>query len=161
MNDVAANISKIKQQIPAGVILVAVSKTKPVELLQEAYKCGIRDFGENKVQELCTKQAFMPTDVQWHLIGHLQTNKVKYIAPFIYLIHSVDSWKLLQEINKQAAKHNRVVNCLLQIYIASEETKFGLDKQELMEILTNSELQSLKHIRILGLMGMASNTSDE
>lgn len=161
MNDVAANISKIKQQIPAGVILVAVSKTKPLELLQEAYKCGIRDFGENKVQELCTKQAFMPTDVQWHLIGHLQTNKVKYIAPFIYLIHSVDSWKLLQEINKQAAKHNRVVNCLLQIYIASEETKFGLDKQELMEILTNSELQSLKHIRILGLMGMASNTSDE
>ncbi|MFN5664171.1 MAG: YggS family pyridoxal phosphate-dependent enzyme [Bacteroidota bacterium] len=161
MNDVAANISKIKQQIPAGVILVAVSKTKPVELLQEAYKCGIRDFGENKVQELCTKQAFMPTDVQWHLIGHLQTNKVKYIAPFIYLIHSVDSWKLLQEINKQAAKHNRVVNCLLQIYIASEETKFGLDKQELMEILTHSELQSLKHIRILGLMGMASNTSDE
>ncbi len=161
MNDVAANISKIKQQIPAGVILVAVSKTKPVELLQEAYECGIRDFGENKVQELCTKQPLMPADVQWHLIGHLQTNKVKYIAPFIHLIHSVDSWKLLQEINKQAAKHNRVVNCLLQIYIASEETKYGLDKQELMEILTHSELQSLKHIRILGLMGMASNTSDE
>lgn len=161
MNDVAANISKIKQQIPAGVILVAVSKTKPVELLQEAYECGIRDFGENKVQELCTKQPLMPADVQWHLIGHLQTNKVKYIAPFIHLIHSVDSWKLLQEINKQAAKHNRVVNCLLQIYIASEETKYGLDKQELMEILTHSKLQSLKHIRILGLMGMASNTSDE
>jgi pyridoxal phosphate enzyme (YggS family) len=161
MNDVAANINKIKQQIPEHVTLIAVSKTKPLNLLEQAYACGIRDFGENKVQELCTKQPMMPEDVRWHLIGHLQTNKVKYIAPFINLIHSVDSWKLLQEINKQAAKHNRTINCLLQVYIASEETKFGLDKTELMEILMHQDLDSLQNIKIKGLMGMASNTDDE
>jgi len=161
MNDVAANINKIKQQIPEHVTLIAVSKTKPLNLLEQAYACGIRDFGENKVQELCTKQPLMPEDVRWHLIGHLQTNKVKYIAPFINLIHSVDSWKLLQEINKQAAKHNRTINCLLQVYIASEETKFGLDKTELMEILMHQDLDSLQNIKIKGLMGMASNTDDE
>lgn len=161
MNDVAANISKITQEIPSEVTLIAVSKTKPLNLLEQAYACGIRDFGENKVQELCTKQPMMPADVRWHLIGHLQSNKVKYIAPFIHLIHSVDSWKLLQEINKQAAKNNRTINCLLQVYIASEETKFGLDKTELMEILLHEELGSLQHIKIKGLMGMASNTDDE
>ena len=161
MNDIAANITKIKQEIPSEVILIAVSKTKPLNMLEQAYACGIRDFGENKVQELCTKQPMMPADVRWHLIGHLQSNKVKYIAPFIHLIHSVDSWKLLQEINKQATKNNRTINCLLQVYIASEETKFGLDKTELMEILMHKELGSLLNIKIKGLMGMASNTDEE
>lgn len=160
MNSISANINKIKELLPAGVTLIAVSKTKPIELLQEAYAAGQRHFGENKVQELCSKQPLMPEDTCWHLIGHLQTNKVKYIAPFVHLIHSVDSFKLLEEINKQGAKNNRVIACLLQVFIATEETKFGLDEQELLQLLNHPALSAMTHIRIEGLMGMASNTED-
>ncbi len=160
MNEIGANINKIKQEIPASVTLIAVSKTKPVEMLQAAYNAGQRDFGENKVQEMCEKQPLLPADIKWHLIGHLQTNKVKYIAPFVHLIHSVDSLKLLAEINKQAEKNNRVISCLLQVFIATEETKFGLNATEVYELLNDASLQNLHHIKISGLMGMASNTSD-
>jgi PLP dependent protein len=155
---IGANIEKIKQEIPSEVILVAVSKTKPASAIQEAYESDHRDFGENKVQELVSKAAELPKDINWHLIGHLQTNKVKYIAPFVHLIHSVDSLKLLEEINKHALKHNRIIDCLLQVYIAKEETKFGLDQQELSELIASST--ALSGIRIRGLMGMASNTDD-
>jgi pyridoxal phosphate enzyme (YggS family) len=155
---IGANIEKIKQEIPSEVILVAVSKTKPASYIQEAYESGHRHFGENKVQELVAKAAELPNDIHWHVIGHLQTNKVKYIAPFVYLIHSVDSLKLLEEINKHALKHNRIIDCLLQVYIAKEETKFGLDQQELTGLLASST--SLSGIRIRGLMGMASNSDD-
>ncbi|HAI75844.1 MAG TPA: YggS family pyridoxal phosphate-dependent enzyme [Microscillaceae bacterium] len=141
--------------------LIAVSKTYPSEALMEAYEAGARHFGENKVQEMCSKQAQMPADVAWHLIGHLQTNKVKYIAPFVHTIHSVDSWKLLQEIDKQAAKNQRIIRCLLQIYIAQEETKFGLSQEEALAILQNPALAQLANIQIVGLMGMATNTSNE
>lgn len=137
---------------------MAVSKTKPISLLTEAYACGQRDFGENKVQELCEKQALMPEDIRWHLIGHLQSNKAKYIAPFIWLIHSVDSLKLLQEINKQGEKNKRLLQCLLQVYIAREETKFGLEEEELYALLRSEEYKNLAHVKIRGLMGMASNT---
>jgi pyridoxal phosphate enzyme (YggS family) len=140
---------------------VAVSKTKPVEDILSIYQCGQKVFGENKVQELCSKFESMPKDIEWHLIGHLQTNKVKYIAPFVSLIHAVDSLKLLQEINKQAQKHNRVINCLLQIYIAKEESKFGLDFDEAISILHSPEFVALEHINIVGLMGMATNTDDQ
>ncbi len=141
--------------------LVAVSKTKPVELIREAYEAGQLDFGENKVQELREKPALLPGDIRWHMIGHLQTNKVKYIASFIHLIHAVDSLKLLQEINKQARRHNRVINCLLQIHIASEEHKFGLSEDELSALLASAELKELENIRIIGLMGMATYTDDQ
>lgn len=140
--------------------LLAVSKTKPIEVLQEAYDCGIRLFGENKVQELVPKYEALPKDIEWHLIGHLQSNKVKYMAGFVSLIHSVDSLKLLEEINKQAVKNQRVINCLLQIFIAQEETKFGLSEQELTELLTSSAFAKLQNIKIKGLMGMASNTEN-
>ena len=139
--------------------LIAVSKTHPPEAIREAYAAGQRLFGENKVQEMTAKQADLPPDIQWHLIGHLQTNKVKYIAPFVDTIQSVDSLKLLQEIDKQAAKHNRVINCLLQIYIATEETKFGLSEAEARELLASSEYQGLIQVRITGVMGIATNTS--
>ena len=142
-----------------GVQLVAVSKTKPVEDIMELYALGHRDFGENYVQELVDKQAQLPTDIRWHFIGHLQSNKVKYIIPFVHLIHGVDSLSLLKEINKQASKHNRVVDCLLQLHIAQEETKFGLDKDELRDILDKG-LTGLENIKICGLMGMASFTDD-
>lgn len=138
------------------VILIAVSKTKPVEDIKELYAMGQRDFGENYVQELVNKQAILPTDIHWHFIGHLQSNKVKFIAPFVHLIHGVDSLKLLQEINKQGAKNNRVINCLLQIHIAKEETKFGLDEKELNELMKQLGREPLKHVKICGLMGMAS-----
>ncbi|MCS7004122.1 MAG: YggS family pyridoxal phosphate-dependent enzyme [Cytophagales bacterium] len=141
--------------------LVAVSKTKPIPDLMEAYSAGQRLFGENKVQEMCEKQPAMPPDIEWHLIGHLQTNKVKYIVPFVALIQSVDSWRLLEEINKRASKVNRIINCLLQIHIAQEETKFGLDEKGLEELLQNPLLPTLSNIRILGLMGMATNTNDQ
>ena len=152
---------EIKKTLPPTVTLVAVSKTKPVEDILSIYQCGQRVFGENKVQELCSKFESMPKDIEWHLIGHLQTNKVKYIAPFVSLIHAVDSLKLLQEINKQAQKHNRVINCLLQIYIAKEESKFGLDFDEAISILHSQEFVALEHINIVGLMGMATNTDDQ
>jgi PLP dependent protein len=158
---IAENIKKVKSQLPEQVKLIAVSKTKPTELIQEAYNSGHKIFGENKVQELASKHEVLPKDIEWHLIGHLQTNKVKYIAAFVSLIHSVDSLKLLKEIDKQALKNNRVIDCLLQIHIAQEETKFGLDENELKDLINSSELQDLKNIRITGLMGMASFTENE
>ncbi len=145
-----------------AAILVAVSKTKPVEAILELYELGQRDFGENYVQELVDKQAQLPKDIHWHFIGHLQSNKVKYIAPFVHLIHGVDSIKLLKEINKEAGKHNRVIDVLLQVYIAQEETKFGMDEGELEELLNTNrkELHELKNICVSGFMGMASFTDD-
>ena len=141
--------------------LIAVSKTKPVELIQEAYNAGQLDFGENKIQELREKPDQLPNDIHWHMIGHVQTNKVKYIAPFIYLIHAVDSLKLLKEINKQAEKNNRSINCLLQVHIAQESHKFGFGESELIELLKNPELKDLANIKIIGLMGMATYTDDQ
>jgi pyridoxal phosphate enzyme (YggS family) len=159
---IADNIRELKKETDFNnVTLVAVSKTKPVEDVMEAYDAGQRVFGENQVQELVEKQAQLPKDIEWHLIGHLQTNKVKYIAPFIGLIHSVDSLKLLQEINKQALKNNRTIDCLLQIYIADEETKFGLSHDEAIELLHSPEFAELKNIRIRGLMGIATNTDNQ
>jgi pyridoxal phosphate enzyme (YggS family) len=141
--------------------LITVTKTQSIEAIQKVYDFGLRIYGENRVQELCDKQELLPKDIEWHLIGHLQTNKVKYIAPFIACIHSVDSWKLLEEINKHASANNRIIKCLLQCYIASEETKFGLSKDELVEILQHKNLKDLKNIELVGLMGMATNTEDE
>lgn len=157
---ISDNIKHITSQLPEQVMLVAVSKTKPNEMLLEAYNAGQRDFGENYVQELVDKETQLPKDIRWHFIGHLQSNKVKYIAPFVYLIHGVDSFSLLKEINKQASKNNRVIDCLLQIYIAQEETKFGLDFNEASEILNSNEFKELKNIAIKGFMAMASNTDD-
>lgn len=158
---IADIIRGIETELGDQARLVAVTKTKPVALLQEAYDAGCRLFGENKVQEMADKQPQLPADVQWHLIGHLQTNKVKYIASFVALIHSVDSLKLLQEINKQAAKHNRIIDCLLQIYIADEETKFGLSADEAKALLDSPELEPLTNVRLVGLMGLATNSDDE
>jgi pyridoxal phosphate enzyme (YggS family) len=140
--------------------LIAVTKTRSIDELNLTYQAGILDFGENRVQELVEKQAILPKDIRWHQIGHLQSNKVKYIAPFVHLIHTVDSLKLLMEINQQAIKNNRIINCLFQMYIAQEETKFGLSPQELYEILENPILPDLKNIQIVGLMGMASFTEN-
>ncbi len=158
---ISENIKHIRSQIPENVTLIAVSKTKPNEMLLEAYESGQRHFGENYVQELVDKEAKLPKDIHWHFIGHLQSNKVKYIAPFVYLIHGVDSFSLLKEINKQAQKNNRVIDCLLQIYIAQEETKFGLDFKEASDILNSVEFKELKNIQIKGFMAMASNTENE
>ena len=159
---IVENIRFIEKEIEGkDVTLVAVSKTKPVEMLMEAYNAGFKCFGENYVQELVDKHEAMPKDIEWHFIGHLQSNKVKYIAPFVSLIHSVDSFKLLQEINKQAAKHNRVIDCLLQIYIAEEDTKSGMTEVECLEILKIEMLEKLPNIRIVGLMGMTTLTEDE
>ena len=159
---IADNINNLKSQTAAqNVTLVAVSKTKSVAEVMEAYQVGQRIFGENMVQELLEKQEQLPNDIEWHIIGHLQSNKVKYIAPFISMIQSVDSLKLLQEINKQALKNKRVIDCLLQIYIADEETKFGLGFDEAIELLRANELSELKNIRICGVMGIATNTDKE
>jgi hypothetical protein len=158
------NYLKISEQLKEkNITLVAVSKTKPVEDILELYNLGHRDFGENYVQELVDKQEELPKNIRWHFIGHLQTNKVKYIASFVHLIHGIDSFKLLKEVNKQAKKNNRVIDVLLQVHIAEEETKFGLDENELHELLnTNSnELHELKNVRVCGLMGMASFTEDK
>ncbi len=159
------NSEKYKQVLqeikPFRAQLIAVSKTKPVKDVLEVYNAGQRLFGENKVQEMVSKHEALPQDIQWHLIGHLQTNKVKLIAPFVSMIHSIDSLKLLQEINKQAEKNNRIIDCLLQIFIADEETKFGLSEEELVALLSSAEFSKLKNIRICGLMGMATNTDDE
>lgn len=157
---IAENINHIRQEIGQNVKLVVVSKFRRVEEIEEAYKCGHRIFAENKVQALLERYEALPKDIEWHLIGHLQTNKVKYIAPFIHTIQSVDSLKLLQEINKHAQRQNRVIDCLLQIYIAKEETKFGLDAQECHDILNSGILKTLQNIRIAGLMGMATFTDD-
>jgi pyridoxal phosphate enzyme (YggS family) len=158
---IAENIQLIERELAGKARLIAVTKTKPVSMLQEAYEAGSRLFGENKVQEMAEKQPQLPADVNWHLIGHLQSNKVKYIAGFVTLIHSVDSLKLLQEINRQAAKHDRTIDCLLQIHIATEETKFGLSVDEAEALLNAPELDQLPNIRIIGLMGLASNTDDQ
>jgi PLP dependent protein len=160
--NIKENLNSIKNSfINPNCVLVAVSKTKPVSALLEAYECGIRDLGENKVQEMVDKHDQLPKDIRWHMIGHLQRNKVKYIVPFVYLIHGVDSFKLLQEINKEASKINRVVNCLLQVHIATEETKFGLSDAELKNVIFRSEIEKLSHVQVKGLMGMASFTENE
>lgn len=159
---IADNLLKYKNELETNnVRLVAVSKNHPVEAVMEAYEAGQRVFGENIVQEMIEKQEKLPKDIAWHLIGHLQTNKVKYIAPFVSLIESVDSLKLLKEINKQALKNNRVIDCLLQIYIADEETKFGLGFDEAIELLRDESYHTLQNIRIVGLMGIASNHATE
>ncbi|MEW6469948.1 MAG: YggS family pyridoxal phosphate-dependent enzyme [Bacteroidota bacterium] len=155
------NIERLKKQVPAGVTIIAVSKTHPVDLIMEAHTAGHRVFGENKAQEMQKKHEQLPADIEWHMIGHMQTNKVKYIAPFVRLIHSVDSLHLLQEIDKRAKQNERVIDCLLQIFIASEETKFGFSFDEAERLLASDELKSLEHVRITGLMGMATNTRDE
>ena len=154
-------LSKINEVIPPNVLLIAVSKTKPNEDLLEAYDAGQRHFGENKVQELCEKWNSLPKDIHWHIIGHLQTNKVKFIAEFIHLIHAVDSLKLLQEIDKQAKKHERIIPCLIQFHIAKEESKFGLSISEAEALLQTSIYATLTNIRIAGVMGMASFVDDE
>lgn len=154
------NVLKVLSELPDDVKLIAVTKKRSVSEILDVYHSGIKDFGENRVQELLQKQPLLPSDVKWHLIGHLQTNKVKYIASFIHLIHSVDSLKLLIEINNQAKRCNRTIECLLQVYIAKEETKFGLDTDELNTILSSSVLKDLQNIRITGLMGMATFSED-
>ncbi|WP_339889044.1 YggS family pyridoxal phosphate-dependent enzyme [uncultured Flavobacterium sp.] len=158
---IANNLQTIKSQLPSNVTLVAVSKTKPVADLMEAYEAGQRIFGENKIQEMTEKWEEMPKDIQWHMIGHVQTNKVKYMAEYVTLVHGVDSLKLLKEINKQAKKHNRVVDVLLQMHIAEEETKFGLDDDELDEILNQVQNDKFQNIKIIGLMGMATFTENQ
>lgn len=159
--NITANLQQIKASIPEHVTLVAVSKTKPNEAILEAYQAGQRIFGENKVQELTEKHESLPKDIEWHMIGHLQSNKVKYIAPFVSLIHGVDSFKLLKEINKRAAQNERIINCLLQIHIAEEDTKFGFDEKEVIELIKSEAFQHLKNIKVVGLMGMATFTDDE
>lgn len=158
---IKVNLNDIRPKLSDNVTLVAVSKTKPNSDILEAYNAGQRIFGENKVQEMTSKWETLPKDIQWHLIGHLQTNKVKYIAPFVSMIHSVDSIKLLKEINKQAKKNERIIDCLLQFHIADEETKFGLDLNEANALLDSNEFKELENIRICGVMGMATFTSDE
>ena len=158
---ITENIANFKKKIPENVTLVAVSKTKPISDLQEAYNAGQRIFGENKVQEMVEKYDALPKDIQWHMIGHLQRNKVKYMAHFVNLIHGVDSLKTLEEINKQAAKHDRIIKCLLQASIADEETKFGLSFDEIKVILESKEIAAMKNIAIVGLMGMATFTENE
>ncbi|MBL0012404.1 MAG: YggS family pyridoxal phosphate-dependent enzyme [Flavobacterium sp.] len=155
------NLLNIKATIPSHVTLVAVSKTKPVSDLIQAYEAGQRVFGENKIQEMTEKWEVMPKDIEWHMIGHIQSNKVKYMAPYVSLVHGVDSLKLLEEINKQAQKNNRIINCLLQLHIAEEETKFGLNEMELEDLLQSDIFKNLKNIKIVGLMGMATFTENQ
>lgn len=160
--NIAQNIEDINLKLtPTNTKLVAVSKTKPIEIVQKAYDTGWRRFGENKVQEMVEKHEMLPKDIEWHLIGHLQSNKVKYIAPFVHLIHGVDKLKLLKEINKQAKKHERVIRCLLQLHIATEDTKFGLSFEEANELFQSEELKTLENICIVGVMGMATYTDDQ
>ena len=155
------NLKRIKEGLPDHVTLVAVSKTKPNSEIMEAYNAGHYVFGENKVQEMVQKWQELPKDIEWHMIGHVQRNKVKYMAEFVSLIHGVDSFRLLKEINKQASKHSRIIDCLLQIHIAMEDTKFGLDETELQEIILSEEFKELENIRIVGLMGMATFTDNQ
>ena len=157
---ISENLQKIKLELTENIRLIAVSKTKSVSQIMEAYNAGQRLFGENKVQEMATKYAELPKDIQWHLIGHLQSNKVKYIAPFVSMIHSVDSFKLLEVIDKEALKNSRIIDCLLQVYIADEDTKFGFDKEEVFTMLESIEFKKLNNIRLVGLMGMATFTDD-
>lgn len=157
---IASRIKQLRSELPEGVRLVAVSKFKPAADIREAYEAGQRDFGENYVQELVNKSEELPADIHWHFIGHLQTNKVRYIAPFVHLIHSVDSRKLLKEINKQAGNNGRTIDCLLQVHIAREETKTGLTEAEFLELLEDSISQEFQHVRITGVMGMSTFTDD-
>jgi hypothetical protein len=160
--NISKNLSALKNEINRDdIVIVAVSKTKPAHLILDAFRAGHRDFGENKVQELVQKYEELPKEIRWHMIGHLQRNKVKYIAPFVHLIHGVDSIKLLKEINKQAIKVNRTIQCLLQVHIASEETKFGFDPEELHELAGSGELTAFENIKVKGLMGMATFTEDQ
>lgn len=161
METLADHLKSVQNHIPSSVQLVAVTKTSPVKTLEKAYALGLRDFGENRVQEMIDKQPQLPADVRWHQIGHLQTNKVKYIAPFVHLIHSVDSLKILREINKQALRQERIIDCLLQVYIAKEDSKFGLDEEEVLQLLKSEDFKSMKNISIRGLMGMATFTDNE
>ncbi|MBB6680886.1 YggS family pyridoxal phosphate-dependent enzyme [Aequorivita sp. 609] len=158
---ISENLKNLKSKLPNEVTLIAVSKTKPVSDLMQAYNAGHKVFGENKVQEMESKWQEMPKDIQWHMIGHLQRNKVKYIAPFVSLIHAVDSLRLLKEINKQAKRNERVIDCLLQIKIAEEDSKFGMDIADATALLNSEELQNFKNVKIVGLMGMATFTDDE
>ncbi|MBD9093420.1 MAG: YggS family pyridoxal phosphate-dependent enzyme [Bacteroides oleiciplenus] len=158
--NIAENLQQVLNELPAGVRLVAVSKFHPNEAIEEAYRAGQRVFGESKVQEMTAKYESLPKDIEWHFIGHLQTNKIKFIVPYVSLIHGIDSYKLLIEVNKQAAKAGKVVNCLLQLHIAEEETKFGFSFDECREMLTAGEWKSLSNIQLCGLMGMATNTDD-
>jgi len=158
---IGKNIQQLSNSLPEDVTLVAVSKTKPVTDLLEAYEAGQRIFGENKIQEMSQKWEQLPKDIEWHMIGHVQTNKVKYMAPFVSLIHAVDSLKLVKEINKQAAKHDRVIQCLLQVKIAEEESKFGMSKDDAWQVISSEEVKNLLHVQIVGLMGMATFTADE
>lgn len=155
----AENLHRIKNSLPPQVSLVAISKTKPVHDIREVFEAGQTDFGENKVQEMTSKQAELPAQIQWHQVGHLQSNKVKYLAPYVHLIHSIDSLKLLEEVNRQALKNNRIIGVLLQMHIAREESKFGMDEQELRILLENAE--TMGGIQIRGLMGMATNSDNE
>lgn len=155
------NINNIREQVPANCKLIAVSKTHGVETIREAYEAGQRVFGENKVQELTPKHEALPKDIEWHMIGHMQSNKVKYIAPFIHLIHSVDSFSLLREIDKHARKNNRTISCLLQVHIASEETKFGFSEEEILKGFRDGSFEPLHNVRVTGLMGMATFTNDK
>lgn len=157
---VKENLETVRKSIPSGVLLVAVSKTKPVEDLQEAYDAGQRVFGENHALEMRDKHEVLPKDIDWHFIGHLQTNKIKYIVQYVRLIHSIDTFNLLQAVNKEAVKHDRVVDCLLQFHIAEEETKFGLSMEEAEEILNSDIFKAMKNVRICGVMGMATNTDN-
>ena len=158
---IAENLLSIKSTLPEHVTLVAVSKTKPVSDLMQAYDAGQRIFGENKIQEMAEKWEEMPKDIQWQMIGHVQSNKVKFMAPFVNLIHGVDSLKLLQEIDKQGKKHDRIIDCLLQIHIAEEETKFGLNEEELTELLSSTTFHEMKNIKVSGIMGMATFTDNK
>ncbi len=159
--NISENLKELKKELPDNVSLVAVTKTKPIGDIMEAYNAGHRVFGENKVQEMESKWQEMPKDIEWHMIGHVQRNKVKYMAPFVSLIHAVDSLRLLREINKEARKNNRVINCLLQIKIAEEDSKFGMDKTEALQLLDSNDFKKFENIKIIGLMGMATFTDDE
>ena len=157
---IAEQIKRLRSELPEGVNLLAISKYQPIESLQEAYDAGQRMFGENHIQEMAAKAAALPKDIAWHFTGHVQTNKIKYMASFVSLIHAVDSFRLLREINKHAAKHNRVIDCLLQIHIAQEDTKYGLTVQECRELLAHEPWRELENVRVVGLMAMGSNTDD-
>ena len=157
---IAENLKHIVSRLPANVKLIAVSKTQPIGTVLQAYQAGHKIFGENKAQELVDKYEALPKDIEWHMIGHLQTNKVKYVVPFVHMIHGVDSLKLLKVINKEALKNDRVINCLLQVHIAREETKFGFSEEEIYQVLDSEEYRDLQHIRITGVMGMATFTED-
>lgn len=161
MTNIQTAIQEIRTELPQGVRLIAVSKTHPESFIEEAYEIGQRDFGENKVQEMTAKAESLPKDINWHLIGHLQTNKVKYVAPFVYMIHSIDSQKLIDTVEKEAAKAGRTVKCLLQVHVAKEQTKFGFSPGELEAFLADGQYKSLPHVMICGLMAMATNTDDE